>query len=255
VRHSDPQVLALRALGAPAGDPADDAHLSACPRCQTALDELRGIVRTARSAGPADRPTAPPPEVWDRIVATLGPDLRRATAAPTVVPLRGRARLRRAITRPGPLAAAAGVVGLLAGVAATLLLGPEGSAPASPTAGAPVVVAEARLAGLPAPDGTGPGGTGSVGGTAHVQGTGATRTLVVDVEDLPGGDGYHEVWLLDRSASRLVSLGVLAGEQGRFRLPAGLDLTRFPVVDVSVEPYDGDPAHSADSVMRGTLRA
>jgi hypothetical protein len=36
-------------------------------------------------------------------------------------------------------------------------------------------------------------------------------------------------------------------------LPADLDLGRFDVVDVSREPLDGNPGHSSDSVLRGTL--
>jgi hypothetical protein len=36
-------------------------------------------------------------------------------------------------------------------------------------------------------------------------------------------------------------------------IPDGLDLAEFPVVDVSREPLDGDPAHSSDSISRGTL--
>jgi hypothetical protein len=27
----------------------------------------------------------------------------------------------------------------------------------------------------------------------------------------------------------------------------------FPVVDISIEPFGGDPSHSGDSVVRGTL--
>jgi hypothetical protein len=46
---------------------------------------------------------------------------------------------------------------------------------------------------------------------------------------------------------------VLDGAEGRFDLPDGLDLTQFPVVDVSEEHFDGDPAHSGDSVVRGPL--
>ncbi|MGH8867388.1 MAG: anti-sigma factor, partial [Actinomycetes bacterium] len=65
MRHTDPEVLALRALGAPDGDPADDSHLLACPRCQSDLDQLRAVVAAARSATPDDRPTDPPPQVWE----------------------------------------------------------------------------------------------------------------------------------------------------------------------------------------------
>ena len=38
-------------------------------------------------------------------------------------------------------------------------------------------------------------------------------------------------------------------------LPAGMDMQAFPVVDISVEQFDGDVTHSADSVVRGTLSA
>ena len=55
--------------------------------------------------------------------------------------------------------------------------------------------------------------------------------------------------------SGLVSLGTLDGTSGRFDLPAGLDLTQFSVVDVSEEQFDGDPAHSGDSIVRGPLQA
>ncbi|MGH8869610.1 MAG: anti-sigma factor, partial [Actinomycetes bacterium] len=138
------------------------------------------------------------------------------------------------------LAAAAAVVGLLAGVGGTLLVSGE---PARPDQ---TVVAQTQLAGLK---------SSVPAGAARVVGKGTSRRLLLDVPALPAGRGYHEVWLLDKKASRLVSLGVVAGRHGSYRLPAGLDLTRFPVVDVSVEPVDGDPAHSADSILRGTLRA
>jgi hypothetical protein len=55
--------------------------------------------------------------------------------------------------------------------------------------------------------------------------------------------------------SGLVSLGTLDGSSGRFDLPAGLDLDQFSVVDVSEEQFDGDPAHSGDSIVRGPLEA
>ena len=35
----------------------------------------------------------------------------------------------------------------------------------------------------------------------------------------------------------------------------GLDLTEFPLLDISVEPLDGDPTHSGVSVARGDLDA
>jgi hypothetical protein len=46
---------------------------------------------------------------------------------------------------------------------------------------------------------------------------------------------------------------VLSGTESRFVIPTGLDLAEYPIVDVSREPFDGDPAHSSDSIARGTL--
>lgn len=61
------------------------------------------------------------------------------------------------------------------------------------------------------------------------------------------------MWLLDAETGRLVSLGVLNGTESTFELPEGLDLSDYPVVDISREPFDGDPAHSTDSIARGEL--
>ena len=51
----------------------------------------------------------------------------------------------------------------------------------------------------------------------------------------------------------MVSLGILAGDSGIFAVPRGLDLADYPVVDVSFEPLDGQPAHSGESIARGIL--
>ncbi len=40
---------------------------------------------------------------------------------------------------------------------------------------------------------------------------------------------------------------------GTFEVPDDVDLDRFDVVDVSVEPDDGDPTHSGASILRGDL--
>lgn len=50
----------------------------------------------------------------------------------------------------------------------------------------------------------------------------------------------------------MVSLGP-SRPDGRYAVPSGVDAGRFPVVDVSLEPPDGDPTHSGTSVLRGTL--
>ena len=65
--------------------------------------------------------------------------------------------------------------------------------------------------------------------------------------------GYEEVWLISSDLKRLISIGVLSGQQGRFDIPADVNLKEYPIVDVSDEKLDGDPAHSGDSIVRGTL--
>lgn len=76
--------------------------------------------------------------------------------------------------------------------------------------------------------------------------------LRLDTSDLDPGDGFLEVWMIDTEVSRLVSLGPLRAD-GVYDLPGGVDPEAFPVVDVSAEPVDGDPAHSGDSLLRGQL--
>ena len=78
--------------------------------------------------------------------------------------------------------------------------------------------------------------------------------LYVQTSGLPATDGFYEVWLLAPDSSSMISVGMLdASERGKFPLPAGIDLAAFPVVDISLERFDGDVTHSADSILRGTL--
>jgi anti-sigma-K factor RskA len=76
--------------------------------------------------------------------------------------------------------------------------------------------------------------------------------LVLDVGGLEPVDGYYEVWLLTPEVDGLVSLGPLRAD-GRYDLPPGLDHRQFSVVDISIEPHDGDPTHSGNSILRGGL--
>ena len=71
-------------------------------------------------------------------------------------------------------------------------------------------------------------------------------------QGLEAGDGYLELWMIDPSVSKLVSLGPLR-DDGVYVLPASVDPAEYPIVDVSVEPVDGNPAHSGASLLRGQL--
>ena len=81
------------------------------------------------------------------------------------------------------------------------------------------------------------------------------REVVVDLTGATGSAPLREVWLIKADASGLVSIGLLDGATGRFSIPDGLDLAQYPLVDVSAEPDNGDPAHSGDSIVRGELHA
>ena len=230
--HVHPDDLALLALGEQP-EHADRTHLDACAMCRDEVDQLRRVVTSARSVTADDTPVAPPAQVWGAVAAELGLDSSaspRTDEVATVLPLT-RPRRRTAL-----LVAAAALVGVLVGSVVTGLVvsgGDDGG-----------VVASADLAPLPQHQGT---------GAAEVVGTGDKRVLRLDVTGLTTGEGFYEVWLLGADGKRLVSLGLLDGSTASFPLPSQVDLADFPVVDVSLEPADGNPAHSGDSIVRGTL--
>lgn len=219
--HVDPDLLATYALGGRLPDPIE-RHLSRCPDCKAEVAALAEIVRLSRSPDEGVL-VPPPPDVWTGIVAATG------LAEPPPARARRRSRLMLAAAVAGVIAGA----GIVAGYQA--LAGADES----------TLVAEAVLDPL---------GDGSASGAAAIVEAESERRLVVDV-DAPDVDGYLEVWLLTPDVSGLVSLGVLTGGVADVAIPDGLDLDTFSVVDVSVEPFDGDPAHSGESLVRGALDA
>ncbi|TFC65048.1 anti-sigma factor [Cryobacterium sp. TMT2-15-1] len=94
----------------------------------------------------------------------------------------------------------------------------------------------------------------ALGGLAPAQAADGHREVVLDVTGVGTDTDLREVWLIEADASGLISIGVLDGESGRFAIPDGVDLSQYPLVDVSAEPDDGDPQHSGDSILRGELR-
>lgn len=230
--HCDDDELSLVALGE-APSPEDEAHLQQCPRCQSRLDQMTAVVASARSITDADRPVMPPVEVWASITRELGVE---DTATVTSITA---ARSQRG-PRTWLLAGAAAVVGvLLGGIVTAGLLNPTSSQE---------LVASADLA---------PYGESGFTGTAAVEQRPEGAVLTVSVPDLPAvPDGYYEVWMASPDATTMVAIGTLSpGQEGTFALPAGMEVGSFPVVDVSVEHFDGNAGHSAVSVVRGQLQA
>ncbi|HTY73648.1 MAG TPA: anti-sigma factor [Actinomycetes bacterium] len=236
--HCDAETLALRAIGETV--PADDeAHLLACPACQSALDQLQAVVTTARAAAAEPTLVAPPDTVWHSIADRLDLLDRSAptaagAAAPTPISV-ARSRRRPSVV-VGLVAAAAVLVGLVVGA---------GTVSAVHHAHGGEVLAQTALE---------PVATGDAHGLATLRSTHGGDVLDVDLRGLPAPDGYYEVWLMNAQTGGAVSLGSLdASRQNTFDVPSGLDLAAFPYVDVSLEPFDGNPAHSADSVARGRI--
>lgn len=235
--HIDADELSVIALGEPPSA-ADERHLQQCARCRSRLDQLTAVVAASRSVTVEDRPVAPPDAVWSAIASELG--LAADESAATVVSLDAARRSRRGSRA---LIAAAAVVGLIAGSAVTAtVLQRDGGA------SSPQIVASAPLA---------PMGDADVAGTAALERTANGAVLHVSVPNLPVlEDGYYEVWMATADASTMVAIGTLnPGEEGTFVLPAGMEATDFPLVDVSIEHFDGDPSHSVESVVRGQLPA
>lgn len=231
--HIDDDELSVIALGE-TSDVRDEAHLRDCPRCRSRLDQFAAVVAASRSITPADRPVAPPDAVWAGITAELGLD-----HAPAEVIVLDEARRRR--SPRWLMLAAAAVVGLLAGSALTAVIVSGGDSSAD-------LVARTSLE---------PVADAQVTGTATVERAGESAVLRVAVPDLPAvPDGYYEVWMATPDAGTMVALGTLnPGSETVLPLPAGMQVTDFPLVDVSVEHFDGDPGHSAVSVVRGLLPA
>lgn len=91
-------------------------------------------------------------------------------------------------------------------------------------------------------------------GSAQIVERDGQRVLQVDAGELPTvSDGYLEVWLLQPEATGMLTLGLLEQGDQEFLLPEGLSTSAFGVVDVSVEQFDGDPAHSGESLWRGPV--
>jgi anti-sigma-K factor RskA len=98
--------------------------------------------------------------------------------------------------------------------------------------------------------------SGASGQARVVERDDGSRALELTLDAAPLDEGYYEVWLLDEAVARLVPVGVVqGGGDTTLELPPGLDLGEYPVVDVSVEPLDGDPSHSGESVVRGVLES
>lgn len=244
MEHSEPEILAMIALDDPEIPAGDLAHLRTCAACRADVDSLRRVAALARGNSSLSIPLeSPSPAVWERITEELS--LPSAVAAEREVELRTVAAMRPASSR---LRRRAWVAALALAASLALLIGVGGAVTllrpiVHP---APTVVATAQL--KPFPKWAGASGEAVVEKSATGQ-----RELVVKLAAPATEPGFREVWVMSSSLTKLVSIGVLSDGEGRFAVPADLNLADFPVVDISEEPLDGNPAHSGNSIVRGKL--
>jgi hypothetical protein len=224
--------LALAALREPL--PADDAaHLESCEACRAEVASLQravDVLAVPELAAPGAS-VPPPPRVWAAVAAATG--VPAGDAQPSnVVPLRRR--------RPLLLVAAALVAGAVVGAGAVAVVqhrNDDGGRTVEAVALDPLADKDAS------------------GRASVVEEDDGTLALQVELKAPALADSYYEIWLIDRSVSGMYPLGVVRPGKQTVEVPPDLDLAQFPLVDVSVEPLDGNPAHSGDSVARGELKS
>jgi len=251
VSHTDPAILALRALGETAGSAGDAEHAETCAHCRAELARLTEVVRLARDEGAKERLEAPPPQVWNRIAAAVGagqpPAVPALNGASAPAALDAGKRQDSRARRPRRRLATG-----LAGLAAGLIIGIGGTAGIYQLTRAPAtrVVAQIELSPLPQfPQWQ------DAAGTAVMRATASQQLMVVTLR-VPRKPGFYEVWLLARDGVSMISLGDLnASHTGTFIIPPGTNLRNYSRIDVSLQPFDGSTQHSKTSVVRGSLSA
>jgi hypothetical protein len=214
-------------------------HLDACDPCRR---ELAVVARAAAWLQDAVRLEMAP----EMLIAAEGQAAEPVTLPPLTLPKHSWSPTRRGSPRrstPPPsrwLTAAAVAVLLVAGVLGGIVVGRasnRGNADQRTVAMAPV-----------------PGGL-TVNGAAGKARLAADGGMNLNVKGLPAppGQDFYEVWLFDPPSGRMLAVGVLPPTgKGSYSLPASLE-DSYSAVEISLEPNDGNPAHSKVSVLRGPL--
>lgn len=196
----------------------------------------RKLRQVLRSITDDDRTfSEPPPGLWDKIATAAGivDDVAPAEARlAEVVPLTPRGRWGLAF-----LAGAAALVALVVSFAAWRAVSEEDDI----TIIASVPITSAGL-----------DTSSEYTGQAELIEENGALFVRLDVNDLPAPDGYIEAWLIDTDVQGMYPLGAVTGDV-RLPVPSGVVPTDFPIIDLSVEPLDGDPTHSGVSILRGQL--
>lgn len=178
---------------------------------------------------------APPGDVWSGIEAALAGD----TGGLVVQLDQRRSRFGHRF-----LAAAAAIAFLAAGAVVLTSLRDDGP-PALATA---TLVHEADFDPL---------GVDAAATARLVERDGVYEIELVDAS-LPDPDANDlELWLIAAEGDGSLDVQPVSlvdpRSPGTYAVPAGLDPAVYSIVDISIEPRDGDEAHSGRSILRGTL--
>ena len=94
--------------------------------------------------------------------------------------------------------------------------------------------------------------TGDAAGRVSMQTPGAQTEMTISTKGLPdaGGGRFYYAWLLDPQTQKMLPLGVVSSHNAmHFEVPTGL-VKRYHAVDISLQADNGNPGHSATSVLR-----
>lgn len=200
-------------------------------------------------------PVAAPPIDLNAITSSAPPELVRRPADP----VRGaKADQRPRGRRWGGLQWRAG--GLLVGATACVAVGMAigafviGGGSASPGAAPPTVAATPteRIDLRPLEDA--PVGARAVANVFASAGSEHVELRIAGLPPAPAGS-FYEVWALGKQG-RMASLGSVAVDShgdGHASMLVPVSLDRFPVIDISIETADGNPAHSGHSLLRAPV--
>ncbi len=201
-------------------------------------DDVDDIEALLRGLDASDLDLTPPPaDVWQGIEAAIRDD---ALTTPVTSLATRRSRFTTTL-----LAAAAAIAVVVAGAVVVTQRGADD-----------VVVATAELA--YDPEAFDPLGADAAATARLVERDGGYEIRLDDASLPDPAENDLELWLISTDADgaitdvQPVSL-VDPATPGTYAVPAALDPDVYTVVDISVEPRDGDDAHSGRSILRGTL--
>ena len=217
---------------------------------------LANLSEIAASITTEDRErTAPPPDIWAGISNELFAPVDSAETAAhnsdaaeaNLIDLRTERSTREQVSAPPKadlsepgssrsplLLVAAAIIGLLViGGAAVAFISGDSN---------PVYAADISNADLPE----------LYEGTASAEIDDA-RTLMIEFDSELPTDEPVELWLIRPDLSDMVSLGIVEPGDSSWTVPEGIDPADYSLVDLSIEPDDGDETHSGRSILRGEL--